>query len=95
MEKFDFTKEMENIRNFIKTEQYREVGVNFGLILEMCLKHLYTDIRNKAEKEVLELIDSKEKEIGIKIATPLAGPKPGRAPNTVPRKQPIKAKVMF
>ena len=36
-----------------------------------------------------------EKEIGIKIATPLAGPKPGRAPKTVPRKQPIKANVIF
>jgi len=39
--------------------------------------------------------DPMKKEIGIKIATPLAGPKPGRAPNTVPRKQPINAKVMF
>jgi hypothetical protein len=27
-----------------------------------------------------------ENEIGIRIATPLAGPKPGNAPKTVPKK---------
>jgi hypothetical protein len=66
MGNFDFAKEMENIRNFIQSEQYRQVGVNIGLILEKCLKYLYADIRKNATQDTIELIDSKRKEIGIK-----------------------------
>ncbi len=29
------------------------------------------------------------------MATPLAGPNPGKAPNIVPKKHPIKARVIF
>ena len=36
-----------------------------------------------------------EKASGIRIATPLTGPRPGRAPTIVPTKQPVSASTML
>jgi len=52
----------------------------------------YTDV-NKIKDEVGDKPKLKAK--GIKIATPFAGPRPGKAPIRVPKMEPIMANIML
>src|SRR5688572_26235187 len=48
-----------------------------------------------AESMMRAPVGSSLKVSGIRIAVPAAGPRPGRTPMSVPRMQPISAKVRF